>query len=93
MQADLLLLPMCVSPYTTATDACAGANALGDALPSEAFKWVAIVGTILLIILWLGVAFGTIKHGVQGRLFTAPCLSTAPTEDKSWVSSEGDELG
>ena len=85
----------CLLPTVSFTHhhiARAGANALGDALPSEAFKWVAIVGTILLIILWLGVAYGTVKHGVQGRLLMAPCLTTAPTEDKSWVSSEASEL-
>ena len=56
--------------YTSAT------IILGKVLQSSFFSYLSIVFIILLVILWIIVAFGTIKRAVNGSIFVAPCLNT-----------------
>lgn len=61
--------------YTAAT------GALAETLPSVFLSWLTVFFIVLLVVLWLGVAYGTVFNAVNGKLFVAPCLTTAPSKD------------
>jgi len=64
--------------YTAAT------IALGAAIPSTFFSWLSVVFIIILVILYLYVAGGTVKGIVTGKLLVAPCLSEALKQQQAW---------
>jgi len=48
--------------------------ALGEKLPSAFFTVLGTVISVSVVLLWLIVAVGTVKHMLLGKLFEAPCL-------------------
>jgi C4-dicarboxylate transporter/malic acid transport protein len=54
---------------------------LAEALPSAFLSWLAVVFIIILVCLWIYVAGDTIANALNRKLFVAPCLITAASED------------
>ena len=50
--------------------------ALGRALPSAFFGYLAMVLIVMVVVLWLLVAYGTLHGALTGSALSAPCLSS-----------------
>lgn len=61
---------------------------LSQALPSAFLSWLAVALIIVLVLLWVLIAVGTVVNAKNGSLFVAPCLQTAPSKDSSWVEQD-----
>lgn len=46
-------------------------------------SWLATVFIVLLLLLWIYVAAGTVRAAVNRTLFLAPCTNTGPQQSNS----------
>ena len=53
---------------------------LAEVIPSAFLAWLASALLILLVLLWIYVAAGTVRSAVTRTLFIAPCTNTGPQE-------------
>ena len=51
---------------------------LGATLPSSCLAYLSLFFIAALVVLWTGVAAGTLHGAITGHLFLAPCLSSRP---------------
>ena len=52
----------------------------GEVMPSEFFKVLGTIFSVVVVLLWMIVAARTVRGAWSGRLFHAPCLANLPQE-------------